>query len=126
VYSLAEALAVSPAMALNCLDNSVGMKIFHLRRIPRQLTDDLQQVMVAKCREVLRVQDAVQRTGFRHVVTTDESWIYLKYQHASQWLVSRDKVSQSVKLDIGTGKFMINGYSGRQRLPCVPGCSTQT
>jgi hypothetical protein len=83
VYSLAEALDVSPATVLNYLDNSLGVKNFHLRRIPHQLTDDLQEVMIAKCREVLRVLDAMQRTGFRHVVTTDERWIDLEYQHAS-------------------------------------------
>jgi hypothetical protein len=46
-YPLAEALDVSPAAVLSRLHNSLGMKNFHLRWIPHQLTDDLRQVRVA-------------------------------------------------------------------------------
>jgi hypothetical protein len=38
---LGEALDVSPATVLSCLHNSLGMKNFHLRWVPHQLTDGL-------------------------------------------------------------------------------------
>jgi hypothetical protein len=28
--------------------------------------------------------DAVQKSCFRHIITGDENWFYLEYQHASQ------------------------------------------
>jgi hypothetical protein len=45
------------------------MKIFHLRSVPRQLTDDLWQMSVAKCGELLRALEAMQRPNFRHIIT---------------------------------------------------------
>jgi hypothetical protein len=59
------------------------MKIFHLRWA-HQLTDDLRQARVAKRNEILRVLEAMQRIHFRHIITGDETWFYLEYQHASQ------------------------------------------
>jgi hypothetical protein len=50
------------------------------------------------------------------VITGDESWFYLEYQHASQWRVSRDEVPERVDPAIGTAKFMfmaiwgVNGF----------------
>jgi hypothetical protein len=62
---------------------------------------------VAKCGKLLRVLEAMQRIYFHHIITGDESWFYLEYQHASQWSVSRDEVPQRVDLTIGTAKFML-------------------
>jgi hypothetical protein len=49
----------------------------------------------------------MQRTNFRHIITGDENWFYLEYQHASQWSVSRDEVLQRADSAIGTAKFML-------------------
>jgi hypothetical protein len=59
-YLLAEALDVSPATVLSCLHISLGMKNLHLLWVPYQLTDDLWQVRVAKCDELLRALEALQ------------------------------------------------------------------
>jgi hypothetical protein len=58
--SLAEALDVSLGTTLNRLHNSPGTKNFHLHWIQHQLTDDLWQVRIAKCRKHLRVLWAMQ------------------------------------------------------------------
>jgi hypothetical protein len=60
------------------------------------LTDDLRQVRVAKCGEILRALEAMQRTHFHHIITGDQSWFYLEYQYASEWSVSRDEVPRRV------------------------------
>jgi hypothetical protein len=83
------------------------MKIFRLRWVPHQLTDDIRQVRVAKCGEFLRVLEAMHRTRFHHITTGDESWFYLEYQRASQWSVSRDEMFQRLDPAIGTAKFML-------------------
>jgi hypothetical protein len=51
-----------------------GSENFHLRLVPHQLTDDLGQVRVAKCGELLRALEAMQRTLFHHIITGDEGW----------------------------------------------------
>jgi hypothetical protein len=79
----------------------------HPRWISHHLTDRVRQVRVAKCHHLLRVLEAMQRTRFRHIVTSDESWLDLEYQHASQWSVSRYKVPQRVNSAIGTAQFML-------------------
>jgi hypothetical protein len=67
-YSLVEALNMSPATVLSRLHNSLGMKNFRLHWVPHPLTDDLRQVRVAKCGELLRALETVQRTHFHHIV----------------------------------------------------------
>jgi hypothetical protein len=122
-HSLAEDLEVSPAAVLSRLHNSLGMKDFHLPWVPYQLTDDLQQVRVAKCGEFLRALEAMQRTRFRHIITGDESWFDLEYQHASQWSVSRGEVPQKGDPALGTAKFMLMaiwGINGLHLLDLMP------
>jgi hypothetical protein len=51
------------------------MKVFQLRWVLYQLTDNLRQVMVAKCGELLRALQAMQRTHFRQIITGDQSWL---------------------------------------------------
>jgi hypothetical protein len=98
---------VSPATVLSRLHNSLGMNNFHLRWVPHQLTDDLQQVRVVKCGGLLRALEVMQRTPLRHIITGDWSWFHLEYQHPSQWSVSRDEVPQRVDPAIGTAKFRL-------------------
>jgi hypothetical protein len=105
--SLAAALDVSPAIALSRLYNSLGMKSFHLRWVPYQLTDGLWQVRIAKCGEILRALEAMHRTHFRDIFTCNESWLYLEYDQVSQWSVSRDEVRQRVDPAIGTAKLIL-------------------
>jgi hypothetical protein len=49
---------------LSRLHNSLGIKNFHIRWVPHQLTDDLRKVRVSKCGEFLRALEAMQRTHF--------------------------------------------------------------
>jgi hypothetical protein len=74
-YSVAEALDVFPATLLSRFHNSLGTKFFDLRWVPHQLTDDIRQVRVAKCGEILRALEAMRRTHFRHIIRGDESWL---------------------------------------------------
>jgi hypothetical protein len=88
------------------------MKHFHLRWVLHQLTDNRWQVRVAKCGELLCALEAMQRTHFRHIVTRDESWFSLEYQHALQSSVSRNEVLQRIDPAIGTAKFMLTAICG--------------
>jgi hypothetical protein len=107
VYSLADALDVSPAIVLNRLYKPLGMETFPVCWVAHQLTDDLRQVRVVKCGELRHAMESIQRTHFRHIITGNESWFYLEYQHASKWSVSRDEVPRRADSVVGTAKFML-------------------
>jgi hypothetical protein len=80
-------------------------------------------VRVAKCGELLRALEALQRTHFHHIITGDENWFYLEYQHASQWSISGSEAAQRVDPAIGTAKFMITaiyGVNGFHLLDLLP------
>jgi hypothetical protein len=62
----------------------VGNENFSAPLVPHQLTDDLRQMTVVKCSELLRALEDMQRTHFHHIITGDENWFYAEYQHASQ------------------------------------------
>jgi hypothetical protein len=53
-----------------------GNEKFYLHWVPHQLTANLRQVRIAKCSELLRALEAMQRTLFRHIITGDENWLY--------------------------------------------------
>jgi thiol-disulfide isomerase/thioredoxin len=105
-------LEVSQAAVLNRLRNSLGMKNFHVRWVPHQLTTELQATKLAKCRELLPVLEALQKNNFRKVVTEDESWFYLEMGDPAQWSVRRDNVATKTKPMIGTPKFMLTVRCG--------------
>jgi histone-lysine N-methyltransferase SETMAR len=65
----------------------------------------------------------MQRAHFRYIITGDESWFYVEYQHALRWSVSLDEVPQRVDRAIGTAKFVLTatwGVSGFYLLDLIP------
>jgi hypothetical protein len=101
-YSLAEILDVSHTTILNQLRDSLGMNLFHLRWIPNQLTEQLRASRIQKCQELLPLLERMEGNEFRNILTGDESWFMLEYQHAVKWSLSREDVSERVRQQIGT------------------------
>jgi hypothetical protein len=112
--SLDETLTVSRATVLNRLHNSLRMKNCHVRWVPHQSTSELQARRLAKCRELLRMLEALQKNNVGKVVTGDESWFYLETGHSAQRSVCRDDVATKTKPMTGTPKFMLTVMSGRK------------
>jgi hypothetical protein len=59
------------------------------------------------CGALLNILEAHEKNKFQRFVTRDESWFALKFHHSRKWNGSRDDVSQKVKQQIGTQKFML-------------------
>jgi histone-lysine N-methyltransferase SETMAR len=106
-YSLAEILKVSHATILKHLHDALGMKHFHLRWIPHQLTEQLRAERVKKCRDLLPLLERMEASNFHNIVTGDESWFNLELQQSAKWSTSREDVPQRVRQHIGTKKFML-------------------
>jgi hypothetical protein len=104
-YSFAEILDVSQTTILNHLRNSLGMKLFHLRWIPNQLTEKLRANRIHKCQKLLPLLERMEANPFRIVLTGNKSWFMLEYQHAVKWSLSREDVSEKVRQQIGTKKL---------------------
>jgi NAD dependent epimerase/dehydratase family enzyme len=76
-YSLVEILDVSHTTILNHLRDLFGMKLFHLRWIPNQLTEQLRASRIQKCQELLLLLERMEANEFRNILTGDESWLCL-------------------------------------------------
>jgi hypothetical protein len=83
-YSPAEILNVSQTTLLNHLRDSLSMKLFHLRWIPRYLTQDLRATRIEKCQELLSWPERMEANKFCNIVTGDESWLTFNYQHSAK------------------------------------------
>jgi hypothetical protein len=82
---------------LNHMRDSLGMKLFHLRWIPDQLTEQLCVSGIQKCQELLPLLERMEANKFRNILTGDESWFMLWHQHAVKWSFSREDGSKRVK-----------------------------
>jgi hypothetical protein len=57
--------------------------------------------------EMLSVLWAQNKKDFHDLVTADESWFMLGYEHEVQWAVSREKVASRVRPNFQSLKFMV-------------------
>jgi hypothetical protein len=109
-HSLGQAVNLSLSTALDRLHNSLRMKNWHVRWIPRELTDDIRRTRVLKCRELLNVLEKMAASAFRDIVTGDESWFYFRHHPSTQWSISRKDVACAVTPGIDTPKFMLTSF----------------
>jgi hypothetical protein len=111
-YSLAEILNVSHTTILNHLRDALGMKLFHLRWILHQLMEQLRITRIQKCQELLQLLEAMGASKFRNILTGNESWFTLEYQHFAKWSVFREDVRSRVRQDIGTKCLCSPSFGG--------------
>jgi hypothetical protein len=95
-YSLAEILDASHTTILSHLCDSLGMKLFHFRWTPNQLTEQLRASRIQRCQKLLPLLEGTEANNFRNILTGDESWFILEYQHAVKWSLSREDISERV------------------------------
>jgi ABC-type uncharacterized transport system permease subunit len=55
---------------------------------PPSVDRKLKETRLEKCRELLPMLEDMERNNFRNLVTGDESWFTLEFQHSAQWSVS--------------------------------------
>jgi hypothetical protein len=105
--SLAEVVRVSDSTKTRQLSGSFGMKNFHLRWVPHELTADLSRRRPEICGRLLPIREARKPDSFRGLVTGGSSWFVLEYQHSTKWSVARDEVPTRVSQTISTKKTML-------------------
>jgi hypothetical protein len=103
--SLAEILDASHTTILNHLGDLLGMKVFHLRWIPNQLTEQLGASRIQKYQKLSSLLERIEVNKFRNILTGDESEFMLEYQHAVKWSLPHEDASERVRQQIGTKKL---------------------
>jgi hypothetical protein len=93
------------------------MKLFHLRWIPNQLTEQLRASRIQKCQELLPLLERMETNKCLNILTGDQSWLVLERQRAVKWNLSREDVSKRVRQPIGTKNYT-HFYLGSRRLSC--------
>jgi hypothetical protein len=53
---------------------------------------------------------------FRNILTGDESWFTLQYQHSAKWSVSREELPETARQQIGTENFWLTVIFGVEGL----------
>jgi hypothetical protein len=51
--------------------------------------------------------EGLEKGKFRNLMTRDESWFTVQFQHSAKWVVSRDDVPQKVRQLIDISKFVL-------------------
>jgi hypothetical protein len=96
-YSLAEIFDASHTTILNHLHDQLRIKLFHLRWILNQPTEQLRASRIQKCQELLPLLEKMEANQSRNILTGDESWFMLNYHHAVKWSLSREEVPEKVR-----------------------------
>jgi hypothetical protein len=108
--SLAEEVCVALSTVWKHLTESLGLSSRCLNSVPHELTNDLRDKRVAIGSQLLEILEEAQSTGFRQLVTGDESWIYLSYTPRVGWTISQDEVPTREKQTISTKLFMLTVF----------------
>jgi hypothetical protein len=86
VQSLSTDLEIPKTTVWRRLTESLQFKSRHFKWVPYMLTDELRQKRIEGSCTLLNVLEAQQRIGFHHIITGDESWIYLSMSPNSIWI----------------------------------------
>jgi hypothetical protein len=108
--SLAEEVCVVHSTIWKHLTESLGFSSQCFHCVPHKLTNDLRDKRVAIGSQLLEILEEAQSTGFRQLVTGDESWIYLSYAPRAVWTISQDEVPTREKQTISTKMFMLTAF----------------
>jgi hypothetical protein len=71
-----------------------------------------------KYQELPPLLEKMEANKFRSILTGNEDWFMLEYQHALKWSLSREDVSERVRQQIGTKNIMPTVIWGSRRLSC--------
>jgi hypothetical protein len=107
VPTLAETIHVRPSTILNPLHDSLGVKLYHIRCVPRELACHLKEKRVVMCRDLLERLQMEDTFRFARVVIGDESWLYLNCSQTHMWSVPDDERRIRVDETIASEKHML-------------------
>jgi len=91
---IARSMKVSLSTVLLCLHNDLGMRPLHRRWIPHVLGESEKVARVECAKSMLQDLQRHASTGFEHIQTGDESWLFYDYVNETQWSVSWEDIAE--------------------------------
>jgi hypothetical protein len=79
----------------------------HLHLVPHEVTLDLPGRRFENCWWQLVILEAREPDSFRMLVTGDENWCVLEYQHSTKWNVSRGEIQTSARGTVRAKKVIL-------------------
>ena len=105
-YTLSETLSI-PRSTINDHLKKLGFHSYNLRVVPYELTCEMKAVRIQKAIELLDILTTNKRKGFHRIITGDESWFFLSYDHKHMWSLSRENLPEIIDTKIHTKKYMV-------------------
>ena len=105
-YTLSETLSI-PRSTINDHLKKLGFYSYNLRVVPYELTCEMKAVRIQKAIELLDILTTNKRKGFHRIITGDESWFFLSYDHKHMWSLSRENLPEIIDTKIHTKKYMV-------------------
>jgi hypothetical protein len=112
-HSITETLHTAHSTVLLHLHDFVGFRSFHLRWVQHLLMHDLREKWKEYAKAMLPFLHAIERDGWYHYVTSDESWFFLNTPPRCILILLRDDVVTKPKLDIQSKNSCLWSYSTR-------------
>jgi hypothetical protein len=99
-HSIAETLRVAHSIVSLHLYDSIGFKSFYLHWVSHLLMHDLREKRKEYAKMMLLFLHVIERDGWHHLVTGNESWFFFNILPSRMWTLSRDDVVTKPRLDI--------------------------
>jgi hypothetical protein len=98
--SIAKTFLVAHSIVLLLLHNSIDFRSLHLYWVAHLMTHDLREKRKEYAKAILPFLHVIERDGWHHLVTSDESWLFLNPSAHRMWILSRDDVVIKPRFDI--------------------------
>jgi hypothetical protein len=105
---------VDHAAVLHCLLEKLGFKSDCFQWVPHLLTCELRAKRKELTGLMIPYLEAARKDGWRHLVTGDESWCFLRSGSRRTWALAKDEAATKNRTDIHSKK------------PCVQSCGIHT
>jgi hypothetical protein len=85
---------------LRILREELALQKFNLRCVPHTLDSSQKQNRITFCRAPLEILPREQQNSLDHVITGDESWLFLHYPNEFVWVGSSYEIPVRIKQTI--------------------------
>ena len=85
----------------------MNSKKYSKKWLPHLLTNEQKLKRVQESEELLKILKADEPNNFANIITGDESWFNMHYDHAFQWAPNPDSVTPRLRQSINTKKRMV-------------------
>ena len=118
-HALAEELGENRSTIRNVLKNHLGLTKLSLRWVPHELTPELKEKRLHGAKDLLERLSTLGPLQRNHVVTGDQSWVFLRNDPSEMWGKRNESTPVRVKRSRGDDKVMLTVMFSRKGILLV-------